>query len=289
MTTLRNILIGVFILVAGAAHAEPIGDIISYQGKLTNADGTPVANGTQSVTFSIYENGAATGYNQTMPVATLGGVFSAFLSIGALTFDPAKQYELGVTFGGKETKHQIASVPVAKIAEGNVKKTGDTMSGDLNMGQKKIVQVRGITGLDSNNLSLVSGNNGQLVLEYGQTGKTVFVGPEGNVGLWVSGNITVGGELKSPGLCVAPSFNKPRIAAGIVNLIADGCCASIGYLPLPGGAVALDRVIPVATFLGGDYRGYTIEAGVPDLYEVLLRVKGTNSGKVYVIAVYDAQ
>ncbi|OIO90658.1 MAG: hypothetical protein AUJ92_18210 [Armatimonadetes bacterium CG2_30_59_28] len=122
MKTFRSILIG--LVIASAARvgvvrpvwAEPIGDIISYQGKLTNADGTPVANGTQSVTFNIYENGSPV-FTQNSSVATVGGVFSAFLGVGALNFDPVKQYEMGVTFGGTETKHSIASVPVAQVAK----------------------------------------------------------------------------------------------------------------------------------------------------------------------------
>lgn len=97
------------------AQAQPIGQIISYQGKLTNADGTPIANGTKSVTFKIYENGAAI-FNQAATVSTLGGVFSTLLNVGGLTFNPAKIYELGITLNGSETRHSIAAVPVAKSA-----------------------------------------------------------------------------------------------------------------------------------------------------------------------------
>lgn len=122
MKAFRTILFGLFVLIGGAAQAvdgpRPIGDIISYQGKLTNPDGTPVANGTQSVTFKVYENGSAV-FTQTSSVATVGGVFSALLNLaGQINFDPAKQYEMGVTFGGTETKHQIASVPMAMSSAG---------------------------------------------------------------------------------------------------------------------------------------------------------------------------
>jgi len=207
---------------------------------------------------------------------------------------------MGVTFGGKETKHKIASVPFAK---GNVSKSGDTMSGNLDMGGHSIANAatvrgsyfEGVPGSNGGNVDLRTPGTGggNVHIEWAgdgvRSGRTVYVGADGNVGLNVSGSITAGGEVKAPGLCNAPSFTKPRIAGGIVTLIADGCCASVGYLALPGPAVALDRVVPTATFLGDDYRGYTIETCVPDLYTVKLRVKGTNSGKVYAIAVYDAQ
>ncbi len=78
-----------------AAHAQAIGSIISYQGKLSQANGQPVADGSPSLTFKIYE-GAMVVFEQTAPVATVGGVFNTFLSVGALQFDPAKAYELGI-------------------------------------------------------------------------------------------------------------------------------------------------------------------------------------------------
>ncbi|MDQ3815152.1 MAG: phage tail protein, partial [Armatimonadota bacterium] len=83
---------------------------------LTNPDGTPVANSTYNVTFKIYENGAAK-IAQNINVATLGGVFSVFLNVSGFTFNSGRGYQLGVTFNGNETKHAIASVPVAQVAK----------------------------------------------------------------------------------------------------------------------------------------------------------------------------
>lgn len=119
MQFLKRILciLAVTCLFAPGLYAQSVGDIISYQGKLVQADGTPVANGVNTVSFKIYENDAPTTYSQSMSVNTVGGVFSTFLSVGALTFDPAKVYTLGVTFSGTETKQKIASVPVAQVAK----------------------------------------------------------------------------------------------------------------------------------------------------------------------------
>lgn len=103
-----------------------------------------------------------------------------------------------------------------------------------------------------------------------------------------SGEVTVAGQLKVPGVAIGAGFNKPRIAVGLVTLQPDGG-NSFGYLGLPTPAVSTDRVFPTVTFLGDDYRGFTMEASVPDLSTVKLRVRGTTSGYVYVMAVYDAQ
>src|SRR5947208_1684479 len=88
---------------AAAAAGTPsgIGQIISYQGLLRNADGTAVADGPQTLTFTIYASGHAV-FTQTAPVATVGGVFNAFLSVGVLTFYPSTHYDLGITFNGVE-------------------------------------------------------------------------------------------------------------------------------------------------------------------------------------------
>jgi hypothetical protein len=113
--------VGATLLSPFAARAQapapaPIGQIISYQGLLTGAGGLAVPDGAQSLSFRIFENGAVV-FTQNSPVVSSGGVFNAFLSVGALSFDPAKTYELGITFAGSETRHPIAAVPVALNAK----------------------------------------------------------------------------------------------------------------------------------------------------------------------------
>ncbi len=102
--------------IGNSAHAEPIGGIISYQGKLSGANGQPVTDGLQSLTFKIYEEGTEKS-SQPISVVTVGGVFNAFLGVGSLAFDPAKSYELGVIFNGTEEKHALAAVPFALKAK----------------------------------------------------------------------------------------------------------------------------------------------------------------------------
>lgn len=75
-----------------ARAADPIGSIVSYQGLLSDNAGKPVADGNQSLTFTIYADGASV-FTATQDVATAKGVFNAFVNIGALTFDPAKSLQ----------------------------------------------------------------------------------------------------------------------------------------------------------------------------------------------------
>ncbi|MBV9470440.1 MAG: tail fiber domain-containing protein [Abitibacteriaceae bacterium] len=93
-------------------QAAASGSIISYQGILSGTNGAPVADGAQTLTFKIYDNGTVV-FSQTAPVATVNGVFNTFLGVGALSFDPTHPYELGITYNGVEARHPIAAVPLA--------------------------------------------------------------------------------------------------------------------------------------------------------------------------------
>ncbi len=76
------------------AQTPAIGGIISYQGKLSQPNGQPIADGQQNVTFTFYEGGTAmtTPSPITMQVTTVGGIFNTFLGVGNLSLDPAKSY-----------------------------------------------------------------------------------------------------------------------------------------------------------------------------------------------------
>ena len=95
----------VFILIAQVSWGD-IPETISYQGVLTDASGTPVADGSYSLTISIYdtETGVAALWSEThSPVTVKSGIFSVILGAGtppvplALPFD--QQYWLGVRIG----------------------------------------------------------------------------------------------------------------------------------------------------------------------------------------------
>ncbi|MBN1423469.1 hypothetical protein JXA88_02830, partial [Candidatus Fermentibacteria bacterium] len=93
------------VLLCGISLAE-IPQVISYQGKVTDASGNPVADGPYTMQFRIYD--AATGgtllwnsNNQT--VAVSGGIFSVLLGESpqpALSLDFSTDYWLLVIFNG---------------------------------------------------------------------------------------------------------------------------------------------------------------------------------------------
>jgi hypothetical protein len=112
-------------VLAQAPPPGPSGSFISYQGRLTDANGTTVADGIhQGVVFRIYEEGAVK-FQQTRDIHTVNGVFTVWLGGGLPgeldclpAFDPAKNYNIGITIGGQELdpRQKITSVPMAQVA-----------------------------------------------------------------------------------------------------------------------------------------------------------------------------
>src|SRR5262245_33331553 len=81
-------LFGCFCLLATTAHAQvtAVPSLMNFQGRLTKPDGTPVANGTYSIRFSLWSvasGGWSTDekWNQTIPNVTVtNGTFSVLLN-----------------------------------------------------------------------------------------------------------------------------------------------------------------------------------------------------------------
>ncbi|MCA9327544.1 hypothetical protein KDA14_03380, partial [Candidatus Saccharibacteria bacterium] len=96
-TRVKGILLGALLVLLGVAgffvvpqpvHAA-INQQISFQGKLTNPDGTNVTNGTYSVVFSIYtvSSGGSAVWTETQPsVSVSDGIFQ--VSLGSVTSLP---------------------------------------------------------------------------------------------------------------------------------------------------------------------------------------------------------
>ena len=91
----------VLLLFAQPGHAQD--PIIGYQGVLTDAMGTPLSDGSHSLSFSLFD--AATGgvalWSETQTVTTQQGVFTAQLGRAtALTLPFDRQYWLGIRVDG---------------------------------------------------------------------------------------------------------------------------------------------------------------------------------------------
>ena len=92
-------------LLSVALHAE-IPQLVSYQGKVTDGSGTPVADGTYTMRFRIYDQligGTLLWDSTNLNVDVVGGIFAVMLGgtgqpALALAFDA--DYWLLVTFAG---------------------------------------------------------------------------------------------------------------------------------------------------------------------------------------------
>ena len=181
-----------------ARAADPIGQIVSYQGKLTDTAGAPVADGTQSLTFKIYENGTLV-FTTAQSVASVGGVFNAFINVGSrVTFDPAKSYDLAISFNGVEVKHPIAAVPVAVNAVRATtadNATNATTADNATNATTADNATNATTATTANGLTLplsqtASNNSPLLVITNSGNGNAIQGSSASSNGIGVSGNST---------------------------------------------------------------------------------------------------
>ena len=72
--------------VTAGAQAVATPALMNFQGRIARPDGTPVANGNYSITFSLYTalTGGTKLWEQTInPTAVRNGTFAAQLNVGA--------------------------------------------------------------------------------------------------------------------------------------------------------------------------------------------------------------
>lgn len=136
---IRSVSFAVFamLLMTTPAHADIL-EQINYQGKLTDATGIPVANGSYDAVFKIYDASSGgtllwTGTHTTAnsnPLTVTGGIFSTLLGSGTgntLNIDfSTDTYYLGVTIGADAEmtpRKRIGAVPQAFNAK-NLKSNG---------------------------------------------------------------------------------------------------------------------------------------------------------------------
>lgn len=77
----RSLLFTALLIMLCAPLVAAVPSLINYQGRLTNADGTPVSNGNYSVVFTIYDaaSGGSSKWTETRSVATSSGLFAILL------------------------------------------------------------------------------------------------------------------------------------------------------------------------------------------------------------------
>jgi len=101
-------------LTAGIATAAPVSQSITYQGKLTNAAGSPLT-GTYSVTFIIYDDGGTALSTDTHSVTATNGLFTTPIAVNQQFFE-GKRLWLGIKVGTDPEmtpRQEIRPVPFA--------------------------------------------------------------------------------------------------------------------------------------------------------------------------------
>jgi hypothetical protein len=261
------------LLPASLAHAQtPTGQLISYQGRLTDASGATATDGSYGVNLTILQ-----GPNRwtllSAPVAVRSGVFTAFLDLGdppVLVFDPKKLYQLEVEITskppnsnlslGRLAPHDITSVPMAQVAKDNVRKSGDTMTGDLDMGGNSITGLRLVFGVPNQPLDIsTQGDQADLLLQSLRSGTTyIGAGTGGHQDLWVSGKGSFNGGV----------YSDMRQIADSIAISGEGHSVGVrGYSPdwngvfgetLNGDAVQARVNATGGTVFRGRYQGTTV-------------------------------
>jgi hypothetical protein len=106
--------LAVICLTAGIATAAPVTQSITYQGKLTNAAGSPLT-GTYSVTFIIYDDGGTALSTDTHSVMATNGLFTTPIAVSQQFFEGRRLW-LGIKVGTDPEmtpRQEIRPVPFA--------------------------------------------------------------------------------------------------------------------------------------------------------------------------------
>src|SRR5258706_11698675 len=101
-------------VIAQSGNASASGEF-SIQGMLTTTTGTPIADGSHSLTVKVYANGSSSAmFSETQNIMTLGGLFTAMIGANGeggtkLTVKPEASYQLGISVdGGAELSPKLS-------------------------------------------------------------------------------------------------------------------------------------------------------------------------------------
>jgi hypothetical protein len=167
------------LLPAALAGAEGLGSAFTYQGKLTDSAGQPVANGSYSMTFKLFDDADPAppenqiGSTVTKTVSVSGGLFTTDLDFGAAAFGAGEARWLQTTVG-TETLPRVrinaapcalfSSAPWATVSGGIAYSGGNVGIGTSSLAG--VFQVGGSSDVTVDQAQLIS-NSGTCTLSSG--------------------------------------------------------------------------------------------------------------------------
>jgi hypothetical protein len=264
---MRRVLLSALIsvVVVSSASAD-IPQVISYQGKVTDAGGTPVADGDYSMTFTIYDaetSGTSLWSSGTMTVAVSGGTFSVLLGDTgqpALNLDFDIDYWLEIDIAGdiQSPRTPLGSVGYAYMASGIVPGT-------------EMVDSRSNPIFKGTNLGTGAGLRGDSDLGIGVRGETNATDGKGVYG---AANSTTGTNYGVMG--VHESSNGAAVI-GFANGTSGVASGVIGYTDSPTGYGVSGRTTSSSGLNYGVF-GFSNSSEGIGVYGIGNAATGTNYG-----------
>ena len=237
--TSKLLLSWVFLVALGNVVFAQVPQTMSYQGVLTDADGSPVANGTYTLTFKLYDSGDTVNWTEIQQVPVKNGLINIILGkVQPLSLAFDQPYRLGITIGNEpELEPRIeltsaayslnassvsdSSVTGAKIARNHVVRSINNLRDDIRIaaGDNVTIKPEGQT-LFISAAATGGGDGHSLDAADGSPVNAVFVDNEGNVGI---GTDTPGEKLDVEG-----NIRASGIIRSGNSLIIDGGTAFVG-------------------------------------------------------------
>ncbi|MGB3544378.1 hypothetical protein, partial [Rubrivirga sp.] len=210
--TLRTALAAALLtaLATPALAQSPVGEQIPYQGRLTDAAGAPLADGTQTIRF-VLEDAAGSSWAETATVQTVGGVFTHYLGsvteIAGVDFADAPSLSLILNPDGAATVFgpvPLGAVPAAyRALEGGGSLTFP-FTGTASTQLFEASFTLSNTGSGDGLRIEAAGDDGVEILAAGGDG--IAVEAAGNIGVYVD-------EATSHGVAVQSSMATAFVAA----------------------------------------------------------------------------
>ena len=222
--------LGILFLILSPVSAE-IPQLISYQGKVTDSGGIPLADGTYSMTFSIYDvstGGSSLWSSGVSSVSVAGGVFSVLLGQSpqpalTLAFDTDYWIETSIEGDIQSPRMRLGSVGYAYTASGLV--AGTEIEGSVSSGNLAV-----ISGTNTSTESAARGLYGSVSSATGRAVEGVATSSTGTA---------FGGRFESQSEAGRGVLGHASATTGITYGIR-GTCSSTAGTAVYGRALATE-------------------------------------------------